>query len=41
MTCEDGGTMESQGSVSPDKCKRVAEIFLELQQLHSSSKSST
>jgi hypothetical protein len=38
MTCADGGTIESQGSVSPDKCKRLLEIFEELQELHKTSK---
>lgn len=35
MTLPGGGTVESQGSVRPDQCERLAELFAEIHQLHS------
>ena len=41
MTFADGGTVESQGSVNPEHCERLGEIFAELHRLHSDADEST
>ena len=41
MTLADGGTVESQGSVKPEHCARLGEIFAELHKLHSNADDAT